>query len=149
MSTDGLTVGEVARRAGVAVSALHYWEGLGLIRATRSTGNQRRYPRHMLRRVALLRMARTLGVPLAEVRDAFAELPEESAPTRQQWERVSSRWRADLEARRRMIERLEAELTGCIGCGCLSMERCGLLNPGDRLGDIGSGPRRILDDPSG
>jgi len=141
-----LSVGEMSRRTGVAPSALHFYERLGLIASTRTPGNQRRYPRHMLRRVSLLVVAKRLGIPLDDVREAFDELPCDRAPSQDDWQRASTRWQRTLEARRRGIERLERELTGCIGCGCLSMEACGLLNPGDALADEGSGARRLEGD---
>jgi MerR family redox-sensitive transcriptional activator SoxR len=127
-----LSVGEMSRRTGVAVSALHYYERLGLIASERSAGNQRRYPRHMLRRVALISVAKRLGIPLEDVAEAFADVPLTSTPSHEDWQRASRRW-----------QKLERELTGCIGCGCLSMKACTLLNPDDELGDTGTGARRI------
>lgn len=138
-----LGVGEMSRRTGVAVSALHYYERLGLIASHRTDGNQRRYPRHMLRRVALISVAKRLGIPLDDVKEAFADVPLTDTPSHEDWQRASRRWKKTLEQRRLGIERLEKELTGCIGCGCLSMKACGLLNPDDQLGDTGSGARRI------
>ena len=140
---EPLSVGEMSDRTGVAVSALHYYERLGLIASHRTAGNQRRYPRHMLRRVALISVARRLGIPLEDVTDAFADVPLTSTPTHEDWQRASRRWKKTLELRRQGIEQLEKELTGCIGCGCLSMKACGLLNPGDTLADTGQGARRI------
>ncbi|WP_433675716.1 redox-sensitive transcriptional activator SoxR [Microbacterium gorillae] len=138
-----LSVGEMSHRTGVAVSALHYYERLGLIASLRTSGNQRRYPRHMLRRVALISVAKRLGIPLENVKEAFESVPLSSTPTHEDWQRASRRWKKVLEQRRQGIERLEQELTGCIGCGCLSMKACSLLNPDDQLGDTGSGARRI------
>ncbi|TCK46103.1 MerR family redox-sensitive transcriptional activator SoxR [Leucobacter luti] len=138
-----LTVGEMSRRTGVAVSALHYYEQLGLIASRRTPGNQRRYPRYMLRRVALIAVAKRLGIPLSDVQESFADVPLESTPSHEDWQRASRRWKKALELRRQGIEQLERELTGCIGCGCLSMKACTLLNPDDELGDSGSGARRI------
>ncbi|MCD2498346.1 MULTISPECIES: redox-sensitive transcriptional activator SoxR [Microbacterium] len=138
-----LSVGEMSHRTGVAVSALHYYERLGLIASLRTSGNQRRYPRHMLRRVALISVAKRLGIPLENVKEAFESVPLSSTPTHEDWQRASRRWKKVLEQRRQGIERLEQELTGCIGCGCLSMKACSLLNPDDQLGDSGSGARRI------
>lgn len=138
-----LTVGEMHRRTGVAVSALHYYERLGLIASERTAGNQRRYPRHMLRRVALISVAKRLGVPLSAVQDAFESVPLTTTPSHADWQRASRRWKRVLELRRQGIERLERELTGCIGCGCLSMKACGLLNPDDELGEAGPGARRL------
>jgi MerR family redox-sensitive transcriptional activator SoxR len=138
-----LTVGEMSRRTGVAASALRFYEELGLIAAVRTGGNQRRYARHMLRRVSLISVAKRLGIPLADVQSAFADVPLDTTPSHADWQRASRRWKAHLEERRRGIERLERELTGCIGCGCLSMKACGLLNPDDALGDAGAGARRL------
>lgn len=140
---DRLSVGEVSRRTGVAVSALHYYEDLGLIASTRTGGNQRRYARHMLRRISLVVVAKRLGIPLTDVQDVFTTLPLDRAPTLRDWRRVSTLWHDRLERRRQELERLEEELTGCIGCGCLSLKACGLLNPQDTLGQEGPGPRRI------
>lgn len=142
-----LSVGEMSRRTGIPASALRFYEDLGLISSERTAGNQRRYPRHMLRRVSLIIVAKRIGVPLADLRDAFASVPLDSTPTHADWQRASRQWRRQLEERRRAIERLESELTGCIGCGCLSLKACRLLNPGDALGQDGSGPRR-LDPPA-
>lgn len=138
-----LSVGEMSRRTGVAPSALRFYEELGLIAAARTGGNQRRYPRHMLRRVSLISVAKRLGIPLSDVQGVFETVPLDVTPSHADWQRASRRWKARLEERRRGIERLERELTGCIGCGCLSMKACGLLNPDDELGDDGAGPRRL------
>ncbi|CCE74584.1 redox-sensitive transcriptional activator SoxR [Clavibacter nebraskensis] len=138
-----LTVGEMTRRTGVAASALRFYEDLGLIAAERTAGNQRRYARHMLRRVSLITVAKRLGIPLADVQATFDDAPLDRPPSHADWQRASRRWKRLLEERRRRIERLERELTGCIGCGCLSMRACGLLNPDDALGDRGAGPRRV------
>jgi MerR family redox-sensitive transcriptional activator SoxR len=138
-----LTVGEMTRRTGVAASALRFYEDLGLIAAERTAGNQRRYARHMLRRVSLITVAKRLGIPLADVQATFDDVPLDRPPSHADWQRASRRWKRLLEERRRGIERLERELTGCIGCGCLSMRACGLLNPDDALGDRGAGPRRV------
>lgn len=138
-----LTIGEVSRRTGVAPSALHYYEELGMISAIRTAGNQRRYHRHMLRRVTLITVAKNLGIPLADIRPALAEVPLDATPSHADWQRASRRWKQVLTERRLAIERLERELTGCIGCGCLSMKACRLLNPDDALGRQGSGPRRL------
>ncbi len=116
---------------------------LDLIASQRTAGNQRRYPRYMLRRVALISVAKRLGIPLDDVKTAFADVPLTTAPTHADWQRASRTWRKALEARRRGIEQLEQELTGCIGCGCLSMKACALLNPDDALGGEGAGARRL------
>lgn len=141
-----LTIGEMSRRTGIAASALRFYERLGLIASARTAGNQRRYPRHMLRRVSLIAVAKRLGIPLTDVQEAFTELPLDRMPSQEDWQRASQRWKRTLEERRRAIERLEQELTGCIGCGCLSMDACALLNPEDSLGSTGAGPRRLEDD---
>jgi len=145
-----LTVGELAARGGVAVSALHFYERQGLITSRRTSGNQRRYRRDTLRRVALIRIAQRAGIPLAEVRAALAELPDGRAPTRGDWERLSRRWQDDLDQRIRTLQQLRDDFTGCIGCGCLSIDLCALANPHDQLGAQGAGPRRLLGDaPAG
>jgi MerR family transcriptional regulator, redox-sensitive transcriptional activator SoxR len=136
-----LTVGQLAARSGVAVSALHFYEAKGLIRSRRTAGNQRRYARDVLRRVAFIRVSQRVGMPLAAIRQALAELPDERTPTRDDWARLSASWRAELDARIADLLRLRDELTGCIGCGCLSLQHCRLSNPGDRLGAEGPGPR--------
>lgn len=136
-----LTVGEVAARAGVAVSALHFYESRGLIRGTRSAGNQRRYPREVLRRVSVIKAAQRLGIPLAAIADALAALPDERTPTVADWRRLSARWKAELDDRIDKLTRLRDDLDGCIGCGCLSLRRCPLRNPGDELGREGPGAR--------
>lgn len=138
-----LTVQEMTRRTGVAASALRFYEELGLIASARTAGNQRRYARHMLRRVSLIAVAKRLGIPLQDVQYSFESLPLDTAPSHADWQKASRRWKKQLEERRLAIERLERELTGCIGCGCLAMKACSLLNPDDALGDSGAGPRRL------
>lgn len=140
---DLMTIGEMSRRTGVAVSALRYYEEFGLIASIRTPGNQRRFPRHMLRRVSLISVAKNIGIPLEDVRDAFASVPLDQTPNHADWQRASRAWKRRLEERRKKLERLEHELTGCIGCGCLSMKACALLNPDDALATTGSGPRRL------
>ncbi|MDA4893730.1 MULTISPECIES: redox-sensitive transcriptional activator SoxR [Microbacterium] len=140
-----LTIGEMSARTGVAVSALRYYEDLGLIASVRTAGNQRRFARHMLRRVSLIAVAKNLGIPLTDVQEAFAAVPLDRTPSHEDWQRASRAWKRQLEERRRRLERLEHELTGCIGCGCLSMKACALLNPGDALAALGAGPRRLAD----
>jgi len=139
-----LTVGEVARRSGVAVSALHFYETQGLIHSTRSSGNQRRYARTMLRRVAFVRVAQRVGISLAEIGNALATLPSDAAPSREDWTRLSISWRAELDERMVQLKKLRDTLDDCIGCGCLSIDRCKLRNPLDRLGAEGQGPQRLL-----
>ncbi|GAA5081215.1 MerR family redox-sensitive transcriptional activator SoxR [Thermocatellispora tengchongensis] len=139
-----LTVGQLAARSGVAVSALHFYERQGLIFSRRTAGNQRRYRRDTLRRVALIRIAQRVGIPLAEIGAALAELPDRRVPGRADWERLSLRWRAELDQRIRHLQQLRDEFTDCVGCGCLSIDRCALANPYDRLRAQGPGPRRLL-----
>jgi MerR family redox-sensitive transcriptional activator SoxR len=139
-----LTVGELAARSGVAVSALHYYETRGLLSAVRSAGNQRRYPRAALRRVAFIRAAQQLGVSLAEIGAALQQLPEQRTPTKADWARLSSHWRARLDERIAALQALRDRLDGCIGCGCLSLRACALYNPQDRCGDSGSGAQRLV-----
>lgn len=139
---QGLSVGDVAKRSGLAVSALHFYERKGLIRSARNTGNQRRYARDVLRRLAVIRVAQRVGVPLSSVQRAFASLPEERTPTRAEWTKMSAVWRNELDARIHDLQQLRDQLTDCIGCGCLSLRRCRLSNPGDALGELGDGPQR-------
>lgn len=138
-----LTVGEVARRAGVAVSALHFYEAKGLIASVRSAGGQRRYGRDVLRRVAVIKVAQRIGIPLAAISDALASLPEERTPTKADWTRLSSLWRHELDERIAQLTRLRDQLDDCIGCGCLSIDACKLRNPLDALSEQGSGPQRL------
>ena len=143
---ESLTIGELAARSGVAQSALRFYEREGLIHASRTGGNQRRYDRAELRRVAFIKIAQQVGVSLDEIRDALAALPENRTPTKADWTRLSARWRKRLDERILLMERLRDQLTGCIGCGCLSLKRCTLINPEDRLAAIGPGPRKLLGD---
>jgi MerR family redox-sensitive transcriptional activator SoxR len=142
--TRELTVGQLATRSGVAVSALHFYEREGLIASRRTSGNQRRYHRDTLRRVALVRVAQRVGIPLADVRASLADLPNGRTPTREDWQRLSQRWRGELDQRIHRLQQLRDEFAECIGCGCLSIDRCVLANPYDRLGGEGPGPRRLL-----
>ncbi|MDI3390253.1 redox-sensitive transcriptional activator SoxR [Streptomyces sp. B-S-A8] len=141
-----ITVGELAGRSGVAPSALRFYEREGLIRSRRTSGNQRRYSRDTLRRVAFIRTSQRLGIPLATIRDVLGLLPEDRTPTREDWARISECWRSDLDERIRTLQRLRDHLTDCIGCGCLSLDRCSLSNPDDALADHGPGPRRLLEE---
>ena len=138
-----LTVGEVAARSGVAVSALHFYEAKGLIDSHRSRGNQRRYPREVLRRVAVIKVAQRVGIPLADVQAALEALPQGRTPTAVDWKALSELWKSDLDARIRRLQGLRDQLDGCIGCGCLSLESCPLRNPWDRLSEEGAGPRLL------
>src|SRR4051794_2363710 len=141
---ETLAIGDLAARSGVAPSALRYYEREGLIRSTRTGGNQRRYLRSELRRVAFIKIAQQVGGSLEEIRGALAELPENRTPTKADWSRLSARWRKRLEERITLMERLRDQLTGCIGCGCLSMKRCQLINPQDQLAAEGPGPRTLV-----
>jgi len=134
-----LTVGEVAERSDVAVSALHFYESKGLISSWRTSGNQRRYSRDVLRRVAIIKVAQSTGIPLAEIREALATLPNGRTPTARDWAKLSAGWREDLDQRIRQLSQLRDRLEGCIGCGCLSMDSCPLRNPGDQAAEQGSG----------
>ncbi|KAA0023802.1 redox-sensitive transcriptional activator SoxR [Antrihabitans cavernicola] len=139
-----LTPGELSERSGVAVSALHFYEREGLITSRRTSGNQRRYHRETLRRVAFIRISQRVGIPLSEIRGALHTLPEGRTPTRRDWARLSTMWRTDLDERITQLTRLRDNLTGCIGCGCLSLASCTLVNPHDRLGERGPGAQ-VLD----
>lgn len=141
-----LTPGELSERSGVAISALHFYERQGLIHSRRTAGNQRRYPRQTLRRVAFIRVSQRVGIPLAQIRDALATLPENRTPTVDDWARLSKGWRHNLDQRIEQLTRLRDQLTSCIGCGCLSLDRCALSNPHDELGDLGPGPRKLAVD---
>jgi len=141
-----LTIGAVSERTGVATSALRFYEAEGLLHATRSDGGQRRYARNTLRRVAFIRIAQQVGLSLDEIRAALASLPDSRTPTKADWEHLSANWRPRVDAQIRVLERMRDRLTGCIGCGCLSMQACKLLNPGDSAGQRGPGPRFVLDD---
>ncbi|TCR64996.1 redox-sensitive transcriptional activator SoxR [Bosea sp. BK604] len=138
-----LSVGEVARRSGLAVSAIHFYEAKGLIRAGRSAGNQRRYPREVLRRVAIIKVAQRTGIPLKTIREAFKALPAERTPTVADWRKLSASWKAELERRIDRLTRLRDHMEDCIGCGCLSVTSCPLHNPWDQLGEQGPGPRLL------
>jgi MerR family redox-sensitive transcriptional activator SoxR len=141
-----LTVGQVAERSGLAVSALHFYEKKGLIRSHRTSGNQRRYDRDVLRRLAIVRMAQELGIPLSEVAEALSRVPLGQIPSAEDWRGMSAVWYEKLDRRVIMLIRMRDELNGCIGCGCLSTTSCPLMNAGDRLADEGPGPRRLLRD---
>jgi MerR family transcriptional regulator, redox-sensitive transcriptional activator SoxR len=143
MHEHELGPGELAERAGVAVSALHFYEREGLITSRRTTGNQRRYTRETLRRVAFIRMSQRLGIPLARVRDALGTLPADRIPTSKDWARLSAGWRQDIDDRILHLQRLRDNLADCIGCGCLSLKGCALSNPGDVLARNGPGAARL------
>jgi len=141
-----LSIGEVSRRSGVSVSALHFYEAEGLIRGRRSAGNQRRFPRGILRRVAIIKVAQRAGVSLKEIGHALAKLPQDRAPTVEDWANMSADWRNALDDRIRKLTAIRDQLSDCIGCGCLSLAQCPLRNPDDSLGQKGSGARLIEGD---
>lgn len=143
-----LSVGEVAERSGVAVSTLHFYETKGLIRSHRNRGNQRRYPRSILRRVAVIKVAQRTGIPLSEIADALSVLPHDRPVTAEDWRTLSKTWRRQLDDRIARLTKLRNQIDGCIGCGCLSMQECPLRNPLDTLGAEGPGPRLLEPDPS-
>jgi len=141
-----LTIGEVAARSGAAPSALRFYEARGLITSNRTDGNQRRYERATLRRIAFIRAGRAAGIPLEEIHAALETLPERPSPTRRDWERLSRSWRKDLDRRIATLEALRTRLTTCIGCGCLSIDACSLLNPEDEAAELGAGPHYLEQD---
>jgi MerR family redox-sensitive transcriptional activator SoxR len=144
--TDLLPIGELAARSGFASSALRYYESLGLITATRTSGNQRRYERAMLRRLAFIRSAQRVGLSLEEITEALQTLPGNRTPTRADWTRLSHQWRSRLNEQIERLERLRDRLDGCIGCGCLSLQKCTLQNPDDYVSS--RGPGAVYLDPS-
>ena len=143
MISKELTVGQLAARSGVAVTALHFYESKGLIKSDRTAGNQRRYRRDVLRRVVLIKIAQRLGIPLSTIHDALKTLPDGRTPTAEDWNRLSALWREDLDERINKLMMLRDKLNGCIGCGCLSMEACPLRNQGDVLGERGPGAQLL------
>jgi MerR family transcriptional regulator, redox-sensitive transcriptional activator SoxR len=146
---DELTIGEVAARSGVASSALRFYEAQGLLTASRTSGNQRRYPRGVLRRLALIRAGRAAGIPLERIRAALDTLPSGRTPTRRDWERLSQAWRDDLEQQIATLTAIRDRLTTCIGCGCLSIDACALLNPDDEASELGPGAHYLRRDSRG
>jgi MerR family redox-sensitive transcriptional activator SoxR len=144
--SDLLTIGEVARRSGVASSALRFYEQRGLISSERAGSGHRRFPRPVLRRIAFIVFAQRIGLTLDEIRVELAKLPPAHAPTRRDWSRLSATWASRIDQRIAELERLKRGLTECIGCGCLSLDRCKLANPGDRLARLGPGPRYWIGD---
>lgn len=139
-----LTVGDVSRRAGVAISTVHFYENKGLIEGWRTEGNQRRYHRAVLRRIAIIRIAQRAGIPLAVIRDALVDLPHDHVPTAEDWRHFSEAWKNMLQERIDSLMQLRDQITSCIGCGCLSLSECPLRNPDDILGQQGAGPRRLV-----
>ena len=140
------SVGEVARRAGVATSALRFYEQHGLIRSERNESGHRRYHADVLRRVSFIRTAQRVGLSLAEIRDALASLPDHRTPTARDWDRLATSWRPRLDEQIAVLTRMRDQLDGCIGCGCLSLTACGLWNPDDAAAGLGTGPRYLLSD---
>lgn len=145
-ATDQITIGQLAERSGVAASALRYYESIGLITAQRTASNQRRFTRATLRTVSLIRVAQGLGLGLEEVREALASLPHGGPPTAADWERLSVGWRDGLDQRIQRLSALRDELAECIGCGCLSLDRCGLYNRADKAATRGPGARYLMGD---
>lgn len=143
-----LSVGELAARSGLSVSAIHFYEKQQLIKGWRTSGNQRRFPRAILRQLAIIKVAQRVGIPLSEIRTALKALPEGRHPTLRDWEKLSARWQADLNARIQQLTILRDQLNGCIGCGCLSLSECPLRNPHDYLAEQGPGAH-ALDDSEG
>jgi MerR family redox-sensitive transcriptional activator SoxR len=143
---DSLTIGEVAKRSGVAASALRFYEERGLISSERAGSGHRRYPRAVLRRIAFIVFAQRIGLTLSEIAAELAKLPPDRAPTKRDWSRLSSGWTERIDERIAELERLRRGLTECIGCGCLSLDRCRLANPGDRAARLGPGPRYWVGD---
>lgn len=141
-----LSVGEVARRSGVAVSTVHFYEAKGLIEGWRSAGNQRRYGREVLRRIAVIRVAQQTGIPLVRIRESLATLPQGRTPNVADWASLSAGWRSELDSRIDQLTRLRDRLDGCIGCGCLSLRKCPLRNPDDVLAKRGPGPRYLIEE---
>lgn len=139
-----LTVGEVAKRSGVAVSTIHFYEAKGLIEGWRSDGNQRRYARAVLRRVAVIRIAQRAGIPLAVIKDYLSSIPTDRPLTKEDWHRLTAAWKTFIDERVRSLLQLRNDLEGCIGCGCLSLADCPLRNPDDQLAEEGPGPRLLM-----
>ncbi|MQR02677.1 redox-sensitive transcriptional activator SoxR [Glaciimonas soli] len=146
MAENWITIGELAKRSGVAASALRFYESEDLITSTRTTGKQRQFSREVLRRIAFIRVAQTVGLSLEEIKAALSTLPQQRTPTKQDWERLSSAWRPHLQQRIDALTALRDQLTSCIGCGCLSLRKCALYNPDDSAKRRGAGPRYLLGD---
>lgn len=140
-ANEALSVGQLAQRGGVSVSALHFYERQGLIFSTRTSGNQRRFSRSVLRRVAVIRAAQRAGIPLSLVATVFAELPDHGVPTQADWQRLSEHWQRELDTRIAALQKLRGSLGGCIGCGCLSLAECRFVNPDDQVAGQGPGAR--------
>ncbi|WP_084631232.1 redox-sensitive transcriptional activator SoxR [Ferrimonas senticii] len=147
LPNDGalMTISEVAQRCDIATSALRFYEQRGLIFSTRTSGNQRRYHSSMVRRISVIKVAQSLGLSLEQIAAALATLPKQRTPTQEDWQRLSQLWHDDLQQRIEQMQRLRDNLGGCIGCGCLSLKRCQLMNPDDSAAGAGAGPRYLLD----
>lgn len=144
---QALSVGEVARRSGVPVSTVHFYEKQGLIAGWRTEGNQRRYHRSVLRRIAIIRIAQRAGIPLAIIKDALVDMPHDHVPTASDWRNFTDAWTGMLNDRIRSLTQLRDQIVSCIGCGCLSLDECPLRNPMDELGRAGAGPQRLVRSP--
>ncbi|MEM7325472.1 MAG: redox-sensitive transcriptional activator SoxR [Actinomycetota bacterium] len=142
---EEMTIGEAARRIGITTSALRFYERNGLISSRRTSGGQRRYGRDVLRRVAFIRAAQSVGLKLAEIRESLGELPEDRAPTRDEWEEFAVIWRPRLDQQIAVLEAIRDRLSACIGCGCQTLDACGVFNPGDKAGQQGPGAHYLLD----
>jgi MerR family redox-sensitive transcriptional activator SoxR len=145
LADELLSIGAVSERTGVAASALRFYEAEGLVHAVRSPGGQRRYHRDVIRRVSFVRIAQEVGLTLGEIKEALASLPEHRTPTQRDWHRLATSWGPRLDEQIAMLERLRDRLEGCIGCGCLSLQVCRIMNPGDVVAERGPGPRYVLD----
>lgn len=143
-----LSIGQTANRCGIAASALRFYESRGLIRSQRDQGNQRRYHRSEIRKISIIRVAQTLGLSLKEIEHALSALPDKRTPNKGDWKKLSKAWRVELDQRINTLEKLRDQLSGCIGCGCLSMKRCTLYNNNDHANSSGAGPRYLLGDAS-
>ena len=143
-STDQLPIGQVAERSGISISAIHFYEREGLISSTRSIGNHRQFSRDVLRRLAFIRASQRVGIPLTDIKEALDELPLKRAPKEADWGKVGKQWHKILTAQIEYMERVRDDLSTCIGCGCLSFQRCQLVNPDDAMSIEGAGPRRLL-----
>ncbi|MGY0215872.1 redox-sensitive transcriptional activator SoxR [Endozoicomonadaceae bacterium StTr2] len=139
-----LTIGETVERSGVAASALRFYESRGLIHSYRTNGNQRRFHSSMLRRIAVIQVAQKLGMTLEEIKQALSTLPDNRTPTKRDWDKLATQWRKQMDDRISRLEDLRDNLSSCIGCGCLSMQQCRLVNPEDILQEEGSGPRQLV-----
>jgi MerR family redox-sensitive transcriptional activator SoxR len=145
LAATDLSIGNVARRAGVPISTIHFYEAQGLLRSWRTAGNQRRYGRDILRRIGVIKVAQRAGIPLADIRKALDALPSRRTPTVEDWANLSATWKVDLDARISQLTKLRDQLSDCIGCGCLSIQACRLRNPSDVLAQEGAGARLLED----